>query len=272
MKFALACLASLPLVLPCAALRCAAVVSVAVVRYNEDALYTSSLVRYTFFCCWIFPGFPLYSVDFLQRGPHVFINPEFAPCAPPHKKKYLPFALPGRMTFAHTMDSSWRRRHASSCSSKRKVPFIRADSLSRATPLSHDDHHDYYSTKGGCTPFARAPPPLAALPLPIAAGDAVSSYSSAINQQRNPWKGSFPLHHVSDLSLERVGSSGSGTAAAGAYDGVFPAHGDVGSITTLSSSSSRGMGEEGGGKTFDWREGLGQVARVLALSISSPQK
>lgn len=173
------------------------------------------------------------------------------------------------MTFAHTMDSSWRRRHASSCSSsKRKVPFIGEDSLSRATPLSH---HDYYSTKGGCTPFARAPPPLAASPRPIA-GDAVSSYSSAIDQKRKPWKGSFPLHHVNDLSLERVGSSGSGTAAAGAYDGVFPAHGDVGSTTTLSSSSSREMGEEGGGKTFDWREGLGQVARVLALSISSPQK
>lgn len=191
-----------------------------------------------------------------------------------HKKK-LAFASPGRMTFAHTMDSSWRRRHASSCSSsKRKMPFVRADSLSWATPLGHD-HHDYHLTKGDCTPNASALPHLAP-PLSKAAGDAVSSFSSAVDHQRKPWKGSFPLHRVGELSLERVGNSASGIATVGAYSGVFaPAMrevGDVGSTTTLSSSSSRGMGEDGGSKAFDWRDGLGQVARVLALSISSSQK
>ena len=81
---------------------------------------------------------------------------------------------------------------------------------------------------------------------------------------------------MGELSLERVGNSASGTATAvGAYSGVFaPAMREVGDVgsTTFSSSPSHGMGEEGGGKAFDWRDGLGQVARVLALSISSSQK
>lgn len=169
----------------------------------------------------------------------------------------------------HTMDSSWRRRHASSCNnSKRKVPFIRADSVSWMTPLNHD-----YSTKGDCTAFPRTSP------LPTA-GDAVLAYSSEIVQQRQErWKGAFPLHRVGELSLQRVDQSDlRAVAVAGALDDVFPAAmrevGHVGSTTTMSaSSSSREVGEEGGGdKGLGWREGLGHVARVLAFSVSRSQK
>ena len=187
------------------------------------------------------------------------------------KKQCLPFDLPGRMTFAHTMDSSWQRWHASSCSSsKRKVPFIRADYLSCATPL-HQYRQDRYSTKGGCTSVAGASPLVS--PLSTAAGDAAICYSSGVDQQRKPWKRSFTLHRVGELSLERVGNSFSRAVAVGAYDdGVLPAAmrevSDAGAAT-MSSSSSRGMGEETRDKAFDWREGLGQVARVLAFSVSS---
>lgn len=169
----------------------------------------------------------------------------------------------------HTMDSSWRRRHTSSCNnSKRKVPLIRADPVSWMTPLNHD-----YSIKGGCVAFPRA--------FPLAtAGDAILAFSSEVDQQRQErWKETFPLHRVGELSHERVDGGGLETAAVvGALDGVFPAAmrevGDVGSTTISSSASSRGVGEEEGrgDKGLDWREGLGHAARVLALSVSRPQK